>query len=503
MARDRAPAPETAALTAVYARISEIPDADDADIPRKERTDGVDRQVADGIALCRRNGWPHLEPFVDNDYSASDYATKERPRYKEMMRLVRGGEVTRIVCYDVDRLYRRVKELEELISLANDGRVSIVSMHGELDLSTADGRFTARILVSMAQKSSDDTSRRIRRQRQAWREKGIAKGGRAAFGWTDPMTPAPDEVKVIEKAMKAVLAGESLNGIAKAWNEQGIPTKAGAKQWTHDTVTGVLLNPRNIGKMTHGREVHPVARAGHRRQIVGDAKWPAIVDRDIFERVTAVVESRGAHLQGIAHARAPLTGVLVCGNCGSTLTKHQTNGKPAWRCMKTLYGRGCNRIGVKAETLEARIYVVVFRYVDKAKLADLVDADDEDANRRIVDQVTAIDRKVAEYADMLDADEMDRPTFARLRQRALAKQAALTDRLARNERYTVLKPYAGKPGRLRAAWDELSVDRKRAVIVAALAPITVHASSFRGPGFDTDRVRFGELNQRAEELLAS
>src|SRR6516164_8252788 len=108
MANDRDPAPESPALTAVYARISEIPDVDDTESATRGRTDGVDRQVSDGVGLCQRNGWPYLEPFIDNDYSASDYARRDRPEYQRMMGMVRAGEVCRIVCWDVDRLYRRV-----------------------------------------------------------------------------------------------------------------------------------------------------------------------------------------------------------------------------------------------------------------------------------------------------------------------------------------------------------------------------------------------------------
>jgi DNA invertase Pin-like site-specific DNA recombinase len=498
MTRTRDAAPPTGDLTAIYARISEA-DEDDAAATIRLRTDGVDRQVADGTALCDRNGWAHLPPFVDNDYSASDYATKARPAYRRMMAMVRAGEITRIVCWDIDRLYRRVKELEELIELASTGRLSIVSMHGDLDLSSADGRFTARILVSMAQKSSDDTSRRIRRQRQADRDKGIARGGRVAFGWKDPMTPDPAEAKLIVEAMHALLAGESLVGIAKDWNRRGVPTKVSAKYWTFATVQQILTNPRNIAKVTHGYETEEGRRKWRRRQIVGDAQWPAIVDRATYEAVIATIDGRAAHLTGIPHAQAPLTYVMVCGHCGNSLTQGRNNGQTSWRCYRRP-GVGCNRISVKAERLEPRVYEALFLYVDKMKLAELVDdADIADAQTDIIGQITALERKEVEYEDMLDADELDRRGFNRLRQRLLAEKAALTSRLARFERH-VLAPYAGQPGRLRQAWDDLSVDRQRAIIAAALGPIVVRPTE-RRRFFDPDRVRFrGDLT--FDDLLA-
>ena len=68
MASKRVAPPETPDVTAIYARLSEIPDDDET--PRQERTDAVDRQVADATGLCADRGWAHLDPFVDNDYSA-------------------------------------------------------------------------------------------------------------------------------------------------------------------------------------------------------------------------------------------------------------------------------------------------------------------------------------------------------------------------------------------------------------------------------------------------
>jgi DNA invertase Pin-like site-specific DNA recombinase len=492
---------ESPPTTAVYARISEV---DDTDEPTRGRSDGVDRQVADGMALCRKNRWAHLDPFVDNDYSASDYATKVRPAYQAMMRLVRAGGVTRIVCWDVDRLYRRMKELEELIELANAGRLSIVSMHGDLDLSTGEGRFLARSLVNMAQKSSDDTSRRIRRQRQAWRDKGIAKGGRTAFGWKDAMTPDPKQVKLINNAMKAVLAGESLTAIARDWNERGVPTQGGGKHWTHDVVRQVLINPRHIGKMTHGREILGDGRATHKRQIVGDAQWPSIVDRETFERVSAIVDSRAAHLVGKAHPRLPYSGVLVCGRCGANLTGHKNNGKRAWRCMR-LEGSsasGCNGITILAEPLEAHICEVLFRYVDNVTLAQLLDADSDDQRANVIAKLTDLERRADEYLDMLGSGELDRAGYAKLRQRLLAEQAALTNRLAQTERHSVLAPYVGRPGRLQKEWANLSIDRKRAILSAALAPIRILPGG-RGRRFNDGRVCFGERAESMAELLSA
>ena len=72
------------------------------------------------------------------------------------------GDVNRIVVYNLDRLYRRPRELEPIIDLADRGLIVADVDKGDLDLSTGDGRYNVRIVVAGAAKMSDDTSRRVR-----------------------------------------------------------------------------------------------------------------------------------------------------------------------------------------------------------------------------------------------------------------------------------------------------------------------------------------------------
>ena len=474
---------ETPALTAIYLRLSQ----GDGDRDDGQMSGSIDRQLADTTGLCRRNGWDYLQPFIDDDFSASMYAHKARPAYTEMMRRVRGGEIGRIVCYDVDRLYRQPKELEELIDLASTGKVSIISMSGDLDLSTGDGRFVARILVNMAAKASDDTSRRIRQANAAARQKGLSAGGsRPAFGWKDRMTPDPVESKLLADACKAVVAGESVLGIARAWHHAGVPTKYGGKSWDQAGVSEMLVNPRHAGL------VH------HRGEVVGPAVWPAIISRELHEAVVAAIADRGRHLVGKNHAMHELSSTLTCGRCGNHLSRAKINKKPSWRCLRQP-SRGCNGVSVIASALEARLYRVLFLYVDGMELASLVDAGAGDEQAILVGRLTELERREDEAADMFRDGTIDRRIFARIRDGLLADRAAATQRLSRLGTRNVLAPYAGRGGVLEAAWDGLSVDVRRSLLVAALAPIILLQG--KGPKFDVDRVRFGKDQQTAEQLL--
>jgi site-specific DNA recombinase len=106
-----------------------------------------------------------------------------RPGWAKLLERVASGESQGIVVWHTDRLFRQSRDLEALIDLADKGFL-VASAHGARDLADPDDRFILRIEVAHAARSSDDTSGRIKRRFQAYREKGIGHiGGPRRFGW--------------------------------------------------------------------------------------------------------------------------------------------------------------------------------------------------------------------------------------------------------------------------------------------------------------------------------
>src|SRR5207249_3577906 len=121
---------------------------------------------------------------IDNDMSASRYARRKRPRYGDLIKDIKEGRVQRVLCFKLDRLYRQPRELEDLIDLAEAGKVEVVSVYGgDLDLNSAQGRVMARVVVAMAAGASEDTSERIRSEKAERRKLGLPNGSHRPFGW--------------------------------------------------------------------------------------------------------------------------------------------------------------------------------------------------------------------------------------------------------------------------------------------------------------------------------
>ncbi|GAB4002698.1 recombinase family protein [Nocardioides ultimimeridianus] len=171
-----------------------------SDDPTDER-EGVGRQVADtDSAVAARRG--HVERHhTENDTSAYKKRPVEltdpvggykytgyrvfRPVWAEALRRLRTGEAKRLMVYDLDRLARDPRDLEDAIEVVEHYVAEIRSATAsEIDLFTETGRMNARLLVMIANKASADTARRVKRQKKQRLTEGKPPGSRyRTFGY--------------------------------------------------------------------------------------------------------------------------------------------------------------------------------------------------------------------------------------------------------------------------------------------------------------------------------
>jgi DNA invertase Pin-like site-specific DNA recombinase len=460
----------------LYLRISSDPDG---------REVGIDKQRADGRALCKRNGWTIVDEFKDNNKSASRYARKVRPDFSRMLETIDAGGASRIVAYNLDRLLRNPKELEALIDRSDAGMLTVTSLQGDLDLATEDGRFTARVLVAHSAKESDATSRRVRRGKANAREQGRTGGTVVSFGWygkrhgTDPATGLeyvdngerihPGEAKIIRQMAKRYLAGESLTGVAVWLNNSGVRPAITAR-WSATTVRHVLTLPRNGGHLAHDGE------------IVKRHAWKAILNGDTYELLCAKVAANG-NVSG-PRRRVLLTGMVHC-ECGARLLRGNDKGRVVWRCRTGRLSQSCGRVSVGADLLERFVVERVLRYTDSPTFAAMLrrsgKTDDDDGG--VSAELADIARRLDDLDAMFEAGTLSRARYERMNRKLLDRQTHAHSSLHVDTGSRALAPFSRR-GALRQAWakpdDEFTLDQRRAVLTALVDHVLVNRSAKAG-----------------------
>lgn len=466
---------------AIYCRISD---------DREGEALGVKRQEEDCRALAGRRDWPVSGLYVDNDRSA--YSGKPRPEYQRLMRDIQSGTVDALVVWDLDRLHRSPRELEEFFTICDSARpqlTELASVSGEVDLSTHAGRLHARMMGSVARYESDQKSHRIRRKHEQLAQMGkIAGGGWARpFGYEhDRKTVRAEEAKRIREAADRVVAGESLNSVARAWNEKRLTTSAG-RSWHTAALRRMLVSGRIAGLRDHHGEVvrSPDGKAVR-------AEWPGIITAAQSERLRVILRDPARRTNWSRGRAYLLTGGLVrCGRCAKRLYgRPKADKTPCYVCVNDPSKQGCGGISVKAETIEQFISEAVIVRLDTPALAKYV-ADEEkrlQGRERVLETVGALEAQQSELATAWAEGRIARAEWIVARDVLQRRLDALTSRLRAEQHSVAVKGLVGRSGVLAKRWVTLSVEQRRAIVAAVIDHVRVGPAVKGRNTFDPKRL---------------
>lgn len=437
---------------------------------------GVQRQEADCRALCERHGWAVGEVYVDNDVSAS--TGRRRPAYEAMLGALKAGVVDAVVAWHPDRLHRSPTELEQFIDAIDAAGATVATcMAGELDLSTAAGRMTARVVGAVARHESEQKGERMARKHRELAEKGLPAGSGRPFGYEpDLVTVRPSEAVLIREAAQRILEGDSLRTIARDWNDRQVATVRGTR-WTTMVLRRILTAPRTAGMRAH------------RGVVVGKATWPAILTEQEAVRLRAVLLDPRRRMNGGAR-RYLLTSIATCGLCGARLVARPKADKR--RCYVCAAGpgfRGCGKIRVLAEPLEDHVTEWALDQLAVPALFDAIAA--EPADDGLVEAIEAEEAQLALLShDFYVERVISRPEFLAAREpleaRLATMRADLAQRETRRRRGVTVDAEA-----TRAGWDAMTIEERRAVLAVVVTELVV-GPAVRGLNrYDRDRVTLG------------
>ncbi len=314
---------------------------------------GVGTQEADCRALAERLGHTVAGVYTDNDISA--YSGKARPGYRALLAEVIAERIDVVLCWHTDRLHRSPAELETYISTCEPKGVSTHTVKaGTVDLATPAGRMMARTLGNHARYEVEHAIERMRRAKQRSADAGTWKGGRRPFGYEpDGVTVRKSEAALIRRAADDVLAGVSIQAIAREWNRQGSTTTTG-KQWPLSAPRRILLRPRNAGLMEH------------RGEVVGDAQWPAVIEPEKWHAVVRVLrDPKRITNPGSSRVKWLGSGLYRCGVCTGPLRATMSDGYRTYRCPD-------NHLSRKLDEIDQYVEGVIVGVLRKSDLGALL-----------------------------------------------------------------------------------------------------------------------------------
>ena len=401
--------------------------------------------------------------YIDNDTSASK--PRDGSQWGAMLGAIRRKEFDVVVGVDLDRLVRRIQDLATLIDLG----VKVLTVEGDIDLTTADGELRATILTAMARFEVRRKSERQLRANDYRASLGKPKSGPRRFGYErDGMTANPSEAAVVKWIFEEFGKGRSINRLAIMLEQQGVDATP-RSTWSRQRVRYILHNPIYAGA---------IVRKG---VVQASSLVTPLISEEVSTRVRQILDDPSRRtVLGPVH-RHLVSGLARCGTCGK----------------KMCYKVGYSCVGdsthpcIKEEFLDRRVrweIIRAFRYGTAAEFSTQsgVDVDGYLASRaELSARVAEIDfremnrlyslsearRRLAEVAAERELLEI-RITDARA---AFATASMLFSLEVRQMRTTKIN-WEDAPGlerQIGQRFDEMEFEQRRELIRGVL-DITVH-----------------------------
>jgi site-specific DNA recombinase len=422
----------------------------------KSDDEGIERQTERTAALATARGWQVADTFIDNDVSASKTRGKDTA-WGRM--LAASDELDVVIGVDLDRVVRSTRDLNTLI----DHGLALVTLDGEIDLTTADGEFRASMLASIARfevRRKGERQTRANSQRAA--KGGVPKGVRLT-GYTTDGQVVPHEARLVKLLFEGFSTGLTLRTLSTGY---GPPTPSLSVHLTPSTVRTILTNPRYAGRRVYKGEV------------VGTGDWEPLVPGDLFDSVNRALADpdRKTNRTGSTARKHLGTSLFRCGECSDHPTVRTAGSGGRYWCP------ACSMVRTMAPIDDFVLRVAEARLADPAFLATL--SPDVDTDPLRAEHATLTDRK-ADLAGLVADGTMSRADVKSAVERLNARLHELDRALAGADRPVDM---AAAYRDVLDGFDTLSLDRQRALIDTLM---TVHL--LRAPrgrrGFDPESVR--------------
>jgi DNA invertase Pin-like site-specific DNA recombinase len=421
---------------------------------------GVARQREDIEKHSTTLGWGSVSEFYEDNDITADPKKKVRPAFQRLLADMAAGKVTKVICYDQDRLVRDMRELEDIVDAVEAGKVDLTSVNGDIDLRTDNGRMVARIKAAVARNELEKIARRTKRQKQQRAEAGKPMGQRfRTFGYDREWNVIEEEAEVVREVFRRAASGESQNGITRDLVARGIKTATGGT-WTPLQTSRMLKTPKYAGFQTYQGKV-----------IGKSTVVPALVSEAEYEAVQKPSNGSSYNFR-----KYLLSGILICDECKAPMSgfKAKNNGSLRYRC-ETRNG-GCGKVSIKGEWVDGMVdrYMSFWSGNEYMQRHEEGSEEGEDNSERIAE----IDKRIEQIQTAMGSGGMDITDaiaalkVARSEKTALVKEDAarvkkeidfrdgikeydsLTDDQKRVEIKKVFKFIFVKPGRRVRYFDE-------------------------------------------------
>lgn len=263
---------------------------------------------------------------------------------KEFMRMIedcRQGKINRILVKSISRFARNTVDTLQYIRELKELGISVYFETQNIDTMTPGGEVLITILAAMAEQESRNMSTNIKWAFQKrFKDGNVIINFRGTLGYHKDAGETEyhiveEEAEIVRRVFREYLCGSTIRQIAEGLTADGIKTGRGCCKWSDSAVQGILNNEKYTGNAILGKSFKPDVLSKARLKNNGQApryyvenSHPAIITQEMFDLVQTEKERRRkirsvtATGDGRYTSLYSLSGLLVCGDCGSKFRRY-------------------------------------------------------------------------------------------------------------------------------------------------------------------------------------
>lgn len=216
-----------------YARLSRLRDGDS--------TLGLESQQERIRGYCLANGAELVDLVIDADVGGN-VRPEDRPGMAAALERLKRREADGLVAVRLDRFTRSVRDLLDLVAVAEKQKWALHSLSEKLDTGSACGRMIVTVLGAMAQMERELIGDRTRAALAERARRGGRVSGRPPLGYrfeAGATVPEPRETPFIDEVLRLRAAGVGARKMTLALEAIG-PNPRTGRPWNCSTVAGIL-----------------------------------------------------------------------------------------------------------------------------------------------------------------------------------------------------------------------------------------------------------------------
>ncbi|MDK0872765.1 recombinase family protein [Clostridium perfringens] len=440
-------------LIAIYCRVSTE--------EQSENGYSIDEQERLLEEWCKKMGYVIYKCYSDRGISGKNI--KDRPALKELLSDAKAGKFDMVISWKINRVSRKLEDVLKIVNILEKNNITFKSYSEPFETDTPAGRMQFQMMALIGEFERGTIAQNVKMGMIAKAKSGNWCGGRV-LGYDLVPNNSPEEEKkgknkleINEKEAEIVRfifneysKGKGYKAITNQINKLGYKTKKG-NNFSVGSIRDILTNPVYIGEIRYN--VRQNWSEKRRRNINPNpirvkGKHEAIIDRELWDKVQLILESKKGKPSRIYDGEYPLTGILRCPKCGAGMVISRTTNtladgtkkRIAYYCCGNWKNKGtsvCNSNTIRVDKANEYVFKKIEELVSNEAMIKAVV---KNINKERKDKVKPAKRLLGDIDKELEKlDKRKRKIFEAYEDDILTKEEFQTRKNELNEKIRTLE----------------------------------------------------------------